>query len=282
MKRKEAIEKIKALWPKDAVHCPTEKEAKEFLQLMYESWRYRTGKNTNMVFWNKFKEETCYDYSWFDIEYSNYDRFKERWYKIHKASNFLGWEEEVEKYTYNIDASKDNQLIKTKIEKATIHPGTYKQTNLQDVLDDTPDWWVATVNIAPDNIQVDINLHSTVNQMWAKVTQEIHFVCWSVRTVDGIITNLIEQWRYTILTTDKAERKIHTKNVNYVIVKWDSNNTPSWTCQTLIFHFTNDNKLTRKDMSDYNKIWEMIKYKCTNWDMILINNTNLNAIEEIK
>ena len=278
MKRKEAIEKIKNLWSKDAVHVGTKAQAYQILDMMWKISGRGTKKYIDSFIDQRhdYKSSTCYSYDQDDkycdtdtwVSYGSIKHYKKEWYTIHEASDFLGWEEE-EKMIIWIDKWIEGWDM-------TAVAITKRKSNWDIEVLDIKQWKEAEEYIDA------ANLHSTVNQMWNKVDQEIHFVCWSVRTIDGITTNLIEQWRYTILTTDKAERKIHTKNVNYVIVRWDSNNTPSWMCQTLIFHFTNDNKLTRKDISDYNKLWEMIKYKCTNWDMILINNVNLNAIEEIK
>ena len=136
--------------------------------------------------------------------------------------------------------------------------------------------------ILHEAIKNNTNLHSSVNQMWDKVDQEIYFKCGSVRIIEWIMTNLIEQNKFTRLETDKGIRLLNTDNIIYAIIRSWSNNIPTWPSQTLIFHLSNDHKATARVLEWSKKIWELIKYKTTDWNMILINTKNLNAIEEIK
>jgi len=255
MKRKEAIDKIKNLWSKDAVHVGTKAQAYQILDMMWKISGRGTKKYIDSFIDQRhnYKSSTCYSYDQDDkycdtdtwVSYGNIKHYKKAWYTIYEASDFLGWEEKEEKLAEEIN-----------------------------------EWLERVYWVSAKNAHVETNLHSTVNQMWDKVDQEIHFVCWSVRTIENIDTSLIEQSMFTTLVTDKLPRDINTENVAYIRIKSKGNNTRPWTPQPLIFHLKNDYKVTIKDIIPSTiKIGEMIKYRCSNGDMILIARKHLNATE---
>ena len=317
MKRKEAIEKIKKLWPKDAIFATNEKDAMRLCYLMHESWLKRNSQES-------LKEETHrtegisiiyygMDGSDWDVYYrNNFDKI-DCFNFIHQASDFLGREKEEESLVDNTDEAEqqeDDKLaeeINEWLERLYWVNAKNTHTETEDVkhtINDnqqsinivmgkcivckninTLENWSGVCNVckywtSEKPLMIETNLHSTVNQMWETVSQEIHFVCWSVRTIENVDTSLIEQSMFTTLITDKLPRDINTENVAYIRIKAESNNTRPWNPTPLIFHLKNDYKVTVKDIiPSTRKVGEFIKYRCSNGDMVLIKNNHLNAIE---
>jgi hypothetical protein len=230
--------------------------------LMHEAWLKRVTGNSLKGRTNRDDDISiiCYgmdDRDW-HIYYRTSDDNMDCFNIIHPSSDFLEWEEEslvdTTDYAWEEDDDKLAKEINEWLEK---------------------NFWTSA-----ENAHVETNLHSTVNQMGDRVTQEIHFVCWSVRTIENIDTSLIEQSMFTTLITDKLPRDINTENVAYIRIKAKDINTRPWDPTPLIFHLENDYKATVKDIIPSTiKIGEMIKYRCSNWDMVLIARKHLNAIE---
>ena len=211
MKRKEAIEKIKALWPKDAVHAQTKAEAYQILELMMKindcvsnvKWVHIPSIEEKIKFfldyYHDYKSSTCYTYdknnitsdnNFTGVWYGSLKWHQNNWYTIHKASDFLGLEEEEN--TFNYKFMEETEEINVEYFKK--HLGLDKETNL----------------------------HSSVNQMGETVTQIIHFSWWNKRTIDGVITSTIKQGEMTKFKTTKGVMwMINTSNVDCVEIFTD-------------------------------------------------------------
>lgn len=80
---------IKDLWKQEVIHCKTEAEATTICKMMHDNWLKRftwvSYLKTNL--YDLYKEKICYlPYNW---SCNVLDYFKEKWYTIYNASDFI-------------------------------------------------------------------------------------------------------------------------------------------------------------------------------------------------
>lgn len=105
---KEQINKIKEIFTdKTAIHCPTEKEANEFLALL-KSAGYKWGSGNELIFdtnWDDYKDETCYTNR---VYYAEIDFYTMRGHNIIKYKKF---KELISSPTITEYLIRDNKVI---------------------------------------------------------------------------------------------------------------------------------------------------------------------------
>lgn len=92
---------------KVAVHCKTEKEAKDFIKIAYDNWVEWNVSDRDITNFCYYRNETCYAY-YGSIEYSSIEFYYNNDYKIIEWSDYMNTNNEQD---FTKDMLKDGMVV---------------------------------------------------------------------------------------------------------------------------------------------------------------------------